>query len=351
MTLSRDLAISLALLTMLPCYAAQASDREKAQAALAIDLKSAQSEITSLGRQIEFIHRDQLNYRIEKDLLKEAFSSNLQSVNLTITIVFGVFALLGYAGMRSIKEVRGDYRSELDKLKELKGSFEAELESLRSKQREFEVQVAKQATVNDSQDRRLKLMELIEKVSSLISSRNYDWALEHISVGLTLDERNPILLGQQTLCYGRLGRMVEAIAASKKLLEIEPNNVPYIANLCEFLALASNEREFDEYYAQHRQALEGLRDGGLSVYLRALLTAMQGNLDRVKRDLVAYAEHQPPEPKARIEPWQFDDALEVVRPMATGPRKELLMALIQYFKGEMATADFIVIVRVQDLPN
>lgn len=341
----QDLAVLLLLFSTLVSPAAAADEKAKTKIDPRVEEGGVQLEISSLRHQLAIVQRDQLNYQIEKDLLKEAYSSNLQSVNLVITIVFGIFAVLGYAGMRSIKEIRSDYRAELERLRELKGSFESELDSLRAKQRDFELRVTELAKINDAQDRRLKVMEIVEKAGSLINSRNYSWALEHISVGLALDPTNAILLEQQALCSGRLGRLSDAIQASRRFLELEPGNLSQIANLCEYLALAGNESEFNEMYAKHALELDRRADGGLSTYLKAVSLAIVGSIDRARELLVAYAKNQPPEPKGRIESWSFDDALSIVDPFPPGERKEFLLAIVRYFKGEQATADFLEAIR------
>ena len=65
---------------------------------------------------IKTISGDRINYRIEKDLLKEAYSSNLQTINMVITFVLGVFAFLGYLGIRDISTIKKEYLLELSKL-------------------------------------------------------------------------------------------------------------------------------------------------------------------------------------------------------------------------------------------
>ncbi len=51
-------------------------------------------QLRKIEDQLSEVRRDQLNYKIEKDLLKEAYSSNLQIVNAVIAIALGVFAVL-----------------------------------------------------------------------------------------------------------------------------------------------------------------------------------------------------------------------------------------------------------------
>jgi tetratricopeptide (TPR) repeat protein len=302
---------------------------------LSIELKQVQNEISQLSRHLDAVHRDQLNYKIEKDLLKEAYSSNLERVNLIITIVLGVFGVLGFLGLKSIREIHQEYSAELNQIRTLKGSFENELAGLRSKQREFESEVAKLATESDDQDRRLKLLEIIEKVHTLFKDRALPWALEHISVGLAIDPDNAILLAIQAQCYGKLGRVDNAIATSKRLLAIEPDNESNATNLLEFLALKGEETEFAQLYEQHKSHVNTRSNGALAVYLRALIAATTNQIHSAKQILSSFASAQPPEPNERLGGWSFDDVIAAVNPMTDGAQKRFLFALIGYFNGEL----------------
>jgi tetratricopeptide (TPR) repeat protein len=313
--------------------------KEEALPSAMADLRQAQADVRNLTRQMEAIHRDQLNYRIEKDLLKDSYSSNLQGINLAITIVFGVFGVLGYAGMRSIKDIRADYGNELDKLRDLKNSFEVELKSLTLKQREFEAKVAELAQVNDKQDRRLKVMELTEKIGSLLKAKSYRWALEHVFVGLSLDENNAILLTMKAVCCGKLGRLSEAISTCKQLIMLEPANISHQSNLLEFLSLAAENTEFNDHYAKYKTELDERFDGGMTIYFKSILALMRNDFAGAKAIFSTYVQSQPPEAKQRLEGWSFEDALAVAKPLGDGPRKRLLLALIGYFKGDVTQAD------------
>jgi hypothetical protein len=58
--------------------------------------KSLQIKIQKLEDNVSEVRRDQLNYKIEKDLLKETFSSNYQTINIVLAIVLGIFTIVGF---------------------------------------------------------------------------------------------------------------------------------------------------------------------------------------------------------------------------------------------------------------
>ena len=62
--------------------------------------------IEFLQNDIKEVRRDQLNYQIEKNLLKEAYSSNYTTIQIIISIILGIFAILGYLGIKSITSLK-----------------------------------------------------------------------------------------------------------------------------------------------------------------------------------------------------------------------------------------------------
>ena len=167
---------------------AQKNNQEPFPENIQSDIRQLKQDVKIASSDIEILRRDQVNYRIEKDMLKEVYSSNLQAINMATTIALGVIGLLGYLGIRSIKEVKLDYTSELNELKKLKADFEMELQSLVGKQKEFENKISELAVTNEKQDRRLKVLELTEKVAELMKGKQWQWALQYIPLGLEIDK-------------------------------------------------------------------------------------------------------------------------------------------------------------------
>lgn len=305
------------------------------------DIKQLQQNSKTTINDIEILRRDQINYKIEKDLLKEAYSSNLESINLTITIVLGVIGVFGYLGIRSIKEVRADYVNELDNLKKLKISFENELQVLSSKQKQFEGQVGELAKTNEEQNQRLKTLELIEKISDFIRSGHWEWALEYISVGLVADPKNVMLLSQKVTCCYKLGRFNLAIDVSKLILEIDSRSVNTAMNLAELLALENREKEFASIYQEYKSEINEQYDGNLIIYLKMIANCTKGSLDTAKAELNQFANKFPPdEVKPKLGKWSFDETLQYVSKLPENETKHLMTSAMQFFQGQLSTNAF-----------
>ncbi len=305
------------------------------------DIKQVHVDLKNVVHDVETLRRDQVNYRIEKDLLKEAYSSNLQIINMVITIVLGILGVLGYLGIRSIKEIRADYTAELEKLRSLKTQLESEIESLRSKQKEFESQVGTLAKTNEEQDRRLKTMELIEKISGLVRGKQWEWALKYISIGLGLDPKNPILLTQKATCHGKRGEFTSAIDASKQALEVEPTDASIAMNLLEYLALTNQRDEFNVYYTRFRDKVDHRDDGAFTIYLQAIMKVFGGELDAATGMLLDFARKQSPEAKKFLDStWSFEEVNMAIATMPVGKQKTLCEALVAYFDGQLTSTGF-----------
>jgi hypothetical protein len=75
------------------------------------DIVSILNRLDRIETNLVETRRDQLNYRIEKDLLKETFSSNYQTINIVLTIVLALFTVVGYLGIRDIGAIKKNTRS------------------------------------------------------------------------------------------------------------------------------------------------------------------------------------------------------------------------------------------------
>lgn len=312
------------------------------------EIKQFHVELKNVEHDVEILRRDQINYKIEKDLLKDAYSSNIQTINLVITIVLGVLGVLGYLGIRSVKEIQTDYSDELEKLKTLKTQLVDEIESVRAKQKEVEGQVGDLAKTNEEQDRRLKVMELIEKISNLIGSKQWGWALKYVDIAIGLDAKNALLLSQKAACHANLGELTAAIESLKKVLELEPENSSGAINLLEFLALTNQSKEFEAIYSRYKVVVDSAHNGSLSAYLEALLRTMGGDLAAAKKILQKFAVDQGAEAKKHLGSWSFNEARTITSKIPAGEQREIADAMISLFEGKTSPSDFLKILNAEN---
>jgi tetratricopeptide (TPR) repeat protein len=150
------------------------------------------------------VRRDQLNYKLEKDLLKEAFSSNYQTVNIVLAIVLGVFSVIGFLGIRDIGAIKKEYLAELERVNSLRNDLEVKVKQIGEQQERVQNDYLEIVKTNEEQSRRIKVLELQEKISSLMQTNNFQRALEYVTVALDLDRDNTILLEQKATSLWKL---------------------------------------------------------------------------------------------------------------------------------------------------
>lgn len=180
---------TLLMMFMAHCTYAQESERPTT-----LSNDQVVANMAALKQQLQEVRRDQLNYQIERDLLKETYSSNLQTVNVVITIVLGTFTILGFLGVRSIGSARKEFRDELDQLREIRTRSEIRLAEIESQQKRVQTQLDEVSKLNVEQDRRLKLLEIQETASSYMGKHQYQRVLDYVTVGLELDANDITLL-------------------------------------------------------------------------------------------------------------------------------------------------------------
>jgi len=233
---------------------AQTAEPAKEQRTLlpiTVEASSLHSQTTDealqrVSDQLSEVRRDELNYRLEKDLLEKAYGSNLQIANGVIAAALAFFSLVGFFGMRDIHAQRREYMAELEKLQSLRADLEAKLSDMLRSKEELGRGMKDIEKASATNELRIKVLELQEKANALLFQQlNPVRALEYVAVGLDIDPHNAVLLWQKGTAQWRLGQLVPALATYKELLEIDPNNLGNGANALELAVLAGDESFFE----------------------------------------------------------------------------------------------------------
>lgn len=195
---------------------------------LSDSIKQQLQTIRNLETKVAEIKRDQLNYQIEKDLLKETYSTNYNSINSIISIgllfITILGALFGYIGFKNIAEIRKEYKHELAELTKTKAQFDARLKAITKREAEVNAKIQIIEKQNSVQNEKIKLLEIKEKISGLIKKSNFDRALDYIAIGLEMVDDDLELLQQKVFCYTRNEKFKPAIETNKLIVSIEKKN-------------------------------------------------------------------------------------------------------------------------------
>ncbi len=228
--------ISFIILNYLPIKA-EADENPQEQKILVLE-----NRLKINTESLDAVRRDQLNYNIEKNLLKEAYASNMQTINLIIALILGSLTILGYAGVRSINSIKKDFKGELDNLILLRSEFDLKMRDVDDQLLNAKKRYDELAQVNEKQDKRLQILEIQEKSAALIKEKNFSNALRYIDIGLSLSSHDISFLSMKALCLLCLKRFDECIFAYEILLSQDSNNISAITNLIE-LYLLTGKRE------------------------------------------------------------------------------------------------------------
>lgn len=304
------------------------------------DIVALERDVKANADDIAVLRRDQINYRVEKDLLKEAYASNLQSINLIVAIVFGVVTLLGgvlgYLGVKSVKELRADYARELEELRGLKNRVEQEFIVFQQKQVAVESQVLDLAKTNQEQDRRLKILELTEKAAQYAGKGNVVWAIEYADAGLAMDPKNIKLLSIKAVCLSRRGEFEASVEMYKKVLEQAPEDKTAIENTAEALVFSKKVREFDAWYKQHKGLIDLRNNGALTVFLHTLREIFENDVAGAKNHLIPFVNQCANGAAPRLGTWEFQEATLGISQLPDGSAKTLASNVIQFFAGSVS---------------
>ena len=300
------------------------------------DTETFKRSIQQLEQSVEMVRRDQLNYRVEKDLLKEAYGSNLQTINLLITLVLGTLTVLGFLGVRSIGAFRQEFREELQRLTTLRAQFEEKFRDVDSRLEAAKQRVDEIAGVNEQQEQRLRILEIQEKAASLASQGNPLRALDYIKIGLDLAPDDRILLGYQADVLNALGRFAEALVPFERMLELEPNDPATVANTAEAYLVNQRLHEAETLVQKHDAVLSQRYGPYLPWYLRALALFFKSDEPRLREHLLRQPVPDPQQTDVRVKPWRYAEARIAIQSRPPSQFRDLMERAIGFLEGSVS---------------
>lgn len=298
-----------------------------------------ESKYQMLDDKLKEVRRDQLNYSIEKNLLKEVYQNNFDRINLTITFVLGLFGLLGFLGIRNINSIKKDYSNELSELKRLRGGFEEKINVFNSLKEKYDNEIEKIINTNTIQSNKIQLLELKEKIRKQIKEKEYTMALETVSVALELAPENISFLKDKAIINCRLGAYKDSIKTLKKALEIEPSNESVVTDLIEIyhfnnqINLAKKLMELNENW------IDVERKDKLLKYLETIDIYHNRDAESLINIVKEQIDETDLKSKKQRFSWNFED-VHFFHAHVKYPKKErILIIYIWYLKGDYSGED------------
>jgi len=319
------------------CFAAK-NDNIKEQELMS-EIKVLRNDILIANQSIQELRRDQINYSIEKGLLKEAYSSNIQTINIVITIILAVFTVLGFLGVKSIDSIRKDFRNELDELKGLKIKYETNFEEIDKNIKSSMETLNEIKDVNKDKSERLRLLELQEKVATLIKNKSYKRALEYISAGLLVHNSDIVLLTQKASCLMKLGKFHEAINVTNILHELEPTTEGYISNLMELHLLLKQPTEYDNLIKKYADLILSNNPKIIIWYFESLKLYINGDVQSLKNHIINLKIDDENEKTSRIKGWGFYEASLALKADNDCEAKTIISNILKFLSGSLSFSE------------
>lgn len=314
------------------CNASEKNEKRSPKVNQLID--KLQSDMQLVKEALQEVRRDQLNYRIAKDLLKDTYSSNIQTINIVIVIILGVFTIIGFLGIKSISAIRKEFQEELSELRRLREKYEKKFIEIETEQDRTKDKFEELQNTNEEQNRRLRILEIQEKVGTLIQNKNYPRALEYLSVGLEADSKDVIMLKQKTLCLLGLSKFSEAIQCNKVLLEIEPDDLSAIINLAELYLINGDTSEFETLIEKHKKDIIEKYSNFIIWYFDLIKLYIKKDLDAIRQHIDDEIIQTSKGNVERVENWNFLDVRKGFEKDEETPLKTLFLKCIDFLDGK-----------------
>lgn len=314
------------LIILLVSFNVQAQPKEE---------RSVQSKIQKLEDNISEVRRDQLNYKIEKDLLKETFSSNYQTINIVLAMILALFTVIGFVGIRDISTLRKEFISELERLNGLSKEFENKVIKIDKEQEKVKTEYIEILKTNEEQNNRIKILEVQEKISAFIKGNNYSRALEYAAVALDLSPDNIVLLSQKAISLWRLNDLAGAAVIYDKLFNLDTTDTGHLLNLLEIYLISNRLDDYESLIRKHVQLIQARPDSEhVLPYLNILKYYQLGDLGKMKEVAKNIAEKCSPG-KAKRNKWDYSDVSRYLETKPADEKKDLLMLLINLLHGNL----------------
>lgn len=219
----------------------------------------------ALQEELKIIRRDQINHEIEKNLLKETYSTNFTTFNAVVSIMLVIFGFFGFFGLRDINTQKKEYNTEFEnkkrlfeelnsKNKQLLANFETKISNIDEELTDLKTNI-EQENVNSRN--RLNLIYFKNNVTTSIEAKDYNIAYNILKENPSLAEENIDLLIQKGFLEIKLLHFKDAIQTQKLIIE-KNNSTVAKTNLIELLLLDNQYNEAVNYLEQYNSNISEL---------------------------------------------------------------------------------------------
>ncbi|UPT66958.1 MAG: tetratricopeptide repeat protein [Sphingobacteriales bacterium JAD_PAG50586_3] len=301
------------------------------------DSTSVNRRIYDLERSVKQIDTNQLNYKIEKDLLKETYSNNYEQLSMIITIVLGIIGVLGYLGIRDINSIKKEYEKELNTLKNIKGQFDLKSQEIDTNKQKLDEELRAIIKENEEQSRKIKIIEIKDKIRSHIrENTNIPTALEYVNAALEMSKDDVELLNEKGLILCRMNQFKDALSVYKKALTINPDFSRSIFNTVECLYFINEIDEAKKIIKQQDDLFKNRDNGKVLELFNLIELYFKGNKDeliKIAKEYVTIDNLKVTQKKLRN--WSLFEAKYFALHQPDSDLKLILQNIFWYWDGQI----------------
>ncbi len=304
------------------------------------DIKAITSDIADLKHKIEIMERDQINYQIEKDLLKETYSSNYQTINVVIAIVLGVFSIIGFLGLKSISSINKEYKNELENIRKMRFEFDNQIKESSKEQKQLKDRYTEITKINEEQTAKIKILEIQEKASNYISQRNYQRALSYLTIAYELNKKDTTILRLKAHCFWKTDQLANAISTYEELISADPTDTSAKVNILELYLLSDQIAKYEEKVKEYSIVFtEGNDLVERKIYFNVLAKYIKN--ETISVIINNYLEKLSNDEKKKRINWDFSDVKKYLSKKPQDLSNKQFVTFIELLEGEKTKSEYL----------
>lgn len=312
------------------------------------DSTSIMQRIEDVERNVKQIDANQLNYRIEKDLLKETYSNNYEKISLIITLLFGFVGIFGYLGIRDITSIKKEYEKELNNLKQLQSQFNIKSQEFDSEKKKFDEELKSIIKENEEQSRKIKFIELKDKVRILLKDNHLTPALEFANAALLITNNDVDLLNQKGRILCRLNQINEAVDVFQNARKADPSDHSTILNTAECLYFAKDREGAANLIKEHKGLFESKDNGTLLELFNIMDLYVKSDKQALLNLAKSYVKFDNLKLTGKkISGWDLTEANFFIHHQSESELKTIVQNIIWYWDGQITGENLLTALKIE----
>ncbi len=169
----------------------------------------------------------------------------------------------------------------------------------------------------------------------------YEEAIACYDKAIEIKEDSEIAWNNKGAALGNLGRHEEAIACYDKAIEINPKYISALMNLSEVLLILGHLTKGLETAKKASNLAEKMREKAICQFLSISVYLFRNEDEKAQKEMKKLISSSKELESPIVSGWDFSPLLPTIEERLEGKRKEILLSLISFLKGEIEVSKVI----------